>query len=76
MLYDFINGSLRSDRAKDIIPQIRLLLDIAKQRKIPELVVRLNPKPDRYNTLKLLSCKYFISFPQKMRTCIILRLVF
>ncbi len=35
MLDDFIHGSLRSERAEDIIPQIRLLLNIAKQRKIP-----------------------------------------
>jgi nicotinamidase-related amidase len=35
MLNDFIQGSLRSDRANFIIPQIRLLLDIAKQKSIP-----------------------------------------
>jgi nicotinamidase-related amidase len=35
MLNDFIHGSLRSDRANFIIPQIRLLLDIAKQKSIP-----------------------------------------
>jgi nicotinamidase-related amidase len=35
MLNDFIQGSLRSDRANFIIPQIRLLLDIAKQKNIP-----------------------------------------
>jgi nicotinamidase-related amidase len=35
MLNDFIHGNLRSERTKDIIPQIRLLLNIAKQRNIP-----------------------------------------
>jgi nicotinamidase-related amidase len=35
MLNDFIHGSLRSERANFIIPQIRLLLNIAKQNKIP-----------------------------------------
>jgi nicotinamidase-related amidase len=35
MLNDFIQASLRSDRANSIIPQIRLLLDIAKQKNIP-----------------------------------------
>ena len=35
MLDDFVHGKLRSERAKDIIPHIRLLLNIAKQRKIP-----------------------------------------
>ena len=35
MLNDFIQGSLRSDRANFIIPQIRLLLDTAKQKNIP-----------------------------------------
>jgi nicotinamidase-related amidase len=35
MLNDFIHGKLKSERAKDIIPKIRLLLNIAKQRKIP-----------------------------------------
>jgi nicotinamidase-related amidase len=35
MLNDFIHGKLKSERAKDIIPKIRLLLNIAKQRKMP-----------------------------------------
>ena len=35
MLDDFVHGKLRSERVKDIIPHIRLLLNIAKQRKIP-----------------------------------------
>jgi nicotinamidase-related amidase len=35
MLDDFIHGKLRSERVKDIIPQIRMLLNIARQRKIP-----------------------------------------
>lgn len=35
MLDDFVHGKLRSERAKDIIPHIRLLLNAAKQRKIP-----------------------------------------
>jgi nicotinamidase-related amidase len=35
MLNDFIHGSLRSERANIIVPQIRLLLNIAKQNKIP-----------------------------------------
>jgi nicotinamidase-related amidase len=35
MLNDFIHGSLRSERASFIIPQIRLLLNIAKKNKIP-----------------------------------------
>jgi nicotinamidase-related amidase len=46
MLDDFIHGSLRSDRAKDIIPQIRLLLDIAKQRKIPVFYCNDEHLPD------------------------------
>lgn len=35
MLNDFIHGSLRSERASYIIPQIRLLLNIAKRKNIP-----------------------------------------
>jgi isochorismate hydrolase len=42
MLDDFVHGKLRSERAKDIIPHIRLLLNIAKQRKIPIFIVTMS----------------------------------
>jgi len=35
MLYDFVHGKLKCDRAKRIIPNIKLLLDSARKNKIP-----------------------------------------